>query len=141
MTEIVKTTWEAGLDMITDLVNQIIVEGVIPAEWELVEKMRYFRKRNYIGMKLTYITKIAEYELEIPFYEKWLHPHRLHQGLVLILLLFTIVLEAVSREIRSRSRRTALYWRLCTSEMPEDLKGRLEASKRALESKGLRVNA
>ena len=30
--EILKTAVEAGVGMITDLVNQIIVEGVIPAE-------------------------------------------------------------------------------------------------------------
>ena len=33
--EIMKTTGEAGVDMTTDLVNQIVVEGVVPAEWEL----------------------------------------------------------------------------------------------------------
>ena len=49
----VKTAGQAGVDMITDLVNQIIVEGVIPAEGELsiivncykVER-RFFRKRK-----------------------------------------------------------------------------------------------
>ena len=30
--EMVKTTGEAGVDMITDLVNKTIVEGVIPVE-------------------------------------------------------------------------------------------------------------
>lgn len=29
-----KSAGETGADMITDLVNQIIVEGVIPAKWE-----------------------------------------------------------------------------------------------------------
>ena len=33
MSEMVKTAGEAVVEMITDLVNQIIVEGVIPAEW------------------------------------------------------------------------------------------------------------
>ena len=35
MSETVKAAGEAGIDMNTDLVYQIIVEGVIPAEWEL----------------------------------------------------------------------------------------------------------
>ena len=32
LSEMLKTAVEAGVGMITDLVNQIIVEGVIPAE-------------------------------------------------------------------------------------------------------------
>ena len=35
MSETVKAAGEAGIDMNTDLVYQIIVEGVIPAESEL----------------------------------------------------------------------------------------------------------
>ena len=35
MPEIVKIAGEAGVDIITYLINQIIVEGVFPAEWEL----------------------------------------------------------------------------------------------------------
>ena len=34
VSEMVKETGEAGTDLIANLVNQIIVEGVIPAEWE-----------------------------------------------------------------------------------------------------------
>ena len=34
ISKMVKAAGEAGVDMITDLVNQTIV-GVIPAEWEL----------------------------------------------------------------------------------------------------------
>ena len=30
----VKAARETGADMVTDLVNQIIVEGAIPAKWE-----------------------------------------------------------------------------------------------------------
>ena len=30
-----KGSEKAGVDMIADLINQFIVEGVIPAEWEL----------------------------------------------------------------------------------------------------------
>ena len=32
--EMVKARREAGFDTITDLVNQIIVEGVTPVEWQ-----------------------------------------------------------------------------------------------------------
>ena len=35
MLEVVMAAGEVGVEMITDLVSQIIVEGVIPAEWEL----------------------------------------------------------------------------------------------------------
>ena len=35
VSEMVKAAGEAGVDMITNLVSQIIVEGVIPTEWEL----------------------------------------------------------------------------------------------------------
>ena len=33
--EMVEAAGEAGVDIITDLVNQSIVEEVIPAEWDL----------------------------------------------------------------------------------------------------------
>ena len=35
VSEMVKVAGQAGGDMITDLVNQIIVEGVISAEWKV----------------------------------------------------------------------------------------------------------
>ena len=35
VSEMVKVAGQAGGDIMTDLVNQIIVEGVIPAEWKL----------------------------------------------------------------------------------------------------------
>ena len=35
MSKIVKAAGEAGVEIITDLVNQIVVERVIPAKWEL----------------------------------------------------------------------------------------------------------
>ena len=47
---------EAGIDMMTDLVNQIVVEGVIRAEWELScckRKGDSSERRNYRGLKLT----------------------------------------------------------------------------------------
>ena len=53
VTEIVKTVGEAGLDMITYLVNQFIVEGVIPVEWELVGKTRYCRSSKLNGTEIT----------------------------------------------------------------------------------------
>ena len=65
----VKAAGEAGLGMITGLVNQIIVEGVIPAERELSSIVNCCckRKRDCLergncsrGMKLTdQILKIA----------------------------------------------------------------------------------
>ena len=47
----VKEAGEAGVDMITDLVKQIIVLGVIPVERELstIEKHYYKRKDNSLG--------------------------------------------------------------------------------------------
>ena len=33
--EMIKAAGELGLEMIADLLNQIIREGVVPAEWEL----------------------------------------------------------------------------------------------------------
>ena len=59
VSEIVKTAGEAGVDMIKDLVNQIIVEGSIPAEWEpstivncYKEKANSLERGNYKGLKL-----------------------------------------------------------------------------------------
>ena len=46
MSEIVKATGEAVVDMITDLVNQIIKERVIPAEWELSTVVNYYRRKG-----------------------------------------------------------------------------------------------
>ena len=50
---------EAGVDIITYLVNQVLVE-VIPAEWELCTivncynwKGNYLERANYRGLKLT----------------------------------------------------------------------------------------
>ena len=42
---IIKIIIEAGVDMITDLVNQITVEGVVPAKWKLGTIVNCF-KRN-----------------------------------------------------------------------------------------------
>ena len=35
VSEIVKLAGQVGIDITTDLINQIIVERVIPADWEL----------------------------------------------------------------------------------------------------------
>ena len=35
VSEMIKTAGETGVDMTTDLANQIIVEGAVPAGWEL----------------------------------------------------------------------------------------------------------
>ena len=60
-----------------------------------------------------------------------------HQGSVLNTLLIVLVLEALSRKIRLGCPEYFLY----TYELTlEGLKGKLEAQKGALESKGLRVN-
>ena len=63
-----KPARQAGVDMITDPVNQIIVEGVIPGERELSTiancykgKGNSFKRGNYRGLKLTdQVLKIAE---------------------------------------------------------------------------------
>ena len=49
MSEMVKVAGEAGVDMITDLVNPLIVDGVIPREWELRTIVNYYKgKGNYL---------------------------------------------------------------------------------------------
>ena len=65
-----------------------------------------------------------------------------HQDLVLSLLSIAIVLEALSREIRSGCLEKLLYADNVTlfSKTLEGLKGKLETWKRVLESKWLRVN-
>ena len=65
--KMVNVAGEAGVDVITCLVNQIIV-GVIPERWNpgtILEcykgKEDYFKKRNYKGLKLTdLLLKITE---------------------------------------------------------------------------------
>ena len=42
----VKAAGEAGVDLITDLVNQITVEGVIPAEWELSTIVNCYKRKS-----------------------------------------------------------------------------------------------
>ena len=72
MSEMVKAAGEAGVDMITDLVNKLIIEGVIPAVWELgfiancyKGKEDALERRNYRGLKLTdHIRKISERVVE-----------------------------------------------------------------------------
>ena len=42
----VKAAGEAAVDLITDLVNQITVEGVIPAEWELSTIVNCYKRKS-----------------------------------------------------------------------------------------------
>ena len=42
----VKALEEAVVDMITDLVNQIVKEGVVPAEWELSTVVNYYKGKG-----------------------------------------------------------------------------------------------
>ena len=60
VSEMVNAAGEAGVDMITTLVNQILVEGIIPAEWELGSFVNYLRRignfserTSYMRLKLT----------------------------------------------------------------------------------------
>ena len=60
VSEMVKAAGEAGVDMITDVVNQIIAEGVIPAECELSTIVNCYKEKGdslergyYRRLKLT----------------------------------------------------------------------------------------
>ena len=64
-----------------------------------------------------------------------------HQGSVLSLLLFIIVLEALSREFRSGVPWEDLYADVIIAESLEECVRRLLTWKEAMEKKGLRVNA
>ena len=55
-----KIAAEAGVDMITDLENQITMEGFIPAEWKLSNTVNCYKGKgnsakrgNSRGLKLT----------------------------------------------------------------------------------------
>ena len=76
------------------------------------------------------------------FSDDFLVQVELYQGLVLSPLLFFIVLEALSREIRSGWPEELLHADdlALVSETLEGLKGRLQTWKEALKSKGLRLN-
>ena len=57
--ESIKAAGEAEVDMITDLVNQSIIEELIPAEWKLsnvvncnMEKANALERGDYRGLKL-----------------------------------------------------------------------------------------
>ena len=228
VSEMVKAAEEDSVDMITDLINQIIREGVVPADWELSTIINCYKGKgdalergNYRGLKLTdQVLKVMERvveglirkqvnidEMQFGFMpgcsttdaifilrqlqEKYLARKRnlyfafvdlekafdrvprdvvwwalrklgveewlirvvqsmyrntksqvrinstfsddflvkvgLHQGSVLSPLLFIIVLEALSKEIRSGCPEELLY-------------EKLKSWKNAMESKGLRVN-
>ena len=243
VSEMVKAAGDAGIDMITNLVNCIIAEGVIPSDWELSTILNCYKGKgdalergNYRGLKLTdHILKIVERvienlvrqqvdinEMQFGFMpgrgttdaifilrqlqEKYLAKRKnlyfafvdlekafdrvprdvvwwamrklgvdewlvkvvqsmyqntrsrvrvngsfsddffvkvgLHQGSVLSPLLFIIVLEALSRDIRTGCPEELLYADdlALVSDSVEGLTEKLENWKHALESKGLRVN-
>ena len=68
----VEAAEEGGLDMITALVNQIAVQGVISAEWKLKSTVNCYKegsvleRENYRGLKITdQILNIAKKVLEM----------------------------------------------------------------------------
>ena len=241
--EMIKAAGELGLEMIADLLNQIIREGVVPAEWELSTIVNCYKGKgdalergNYRGLKLTdQILKVMERVVEAlirqkvdidqmqfgfmpgrgttdaifilrQLQEKYLAKRKnlyfafvdlekafdrvsrdvvwwamrklavdewiinvvqamysnsrsrvrindsfseefpikvgVHQGSVLSPLLFIIVLEALSREMRSGCPKELLYADdlAIVSETIETLNVKLEAWKHCLEAGGLRVN-
>ena len=77
VSEMVKAAEEAEVDMITDLVNQIIRQEAIPAEWELSTVVKYYKEkenalegRNCKGLKWTHtilkvIAKLMRQQVDI----------------------------------------------------------------------------
>lgn len=64
--ETVKMTGETGVDTITDLINQIIVEGVLPAEWELSTITNcYKRKGDALEKGNSMVLKLLDQILKI----------------------------------------------------------------------------
>lgn len=46
VSEMVKRAREVGVDVISDLVNQILVKGVIPTEWKLSTFVIFYKGRG-----------------------------------------------------------------------------------------------
>lgn len=46
VSEIVKLEGQAGINIITDLMNQIIVERIIPADWEVITIENCYKRRG-----------------------------------------------------------------------------------------------
>ena len=46
VSEIVKLEGQAGNNIITDLINQIIVERIIPADWEVITIEICYKRRG-----------------------------------------------------------------------------------------------
>ena len=90
----------------------------------------YFNARSHVRVGERYS---EEFEVKVG----------VHQGSVLSLLLFIIVLEALSREFRCRVPREDLYADdlVIIAESMEECVRRLLTWKGAMEEKGLRVNA
>ena len=64
--EIVKMTGETGVGTITDLINQIIVEGVLPTEWELSTITNcYKRKGDALEKRSSMVLKLLDQILKI----------------------------------------------------------------------------
>ena len=84
----------------------------------------------------------SQVRINSTFSDEFLVKVGLHQGSVLSPLLFIIVLEALSREIRSGCPEELLYADdlALVSETLAELIEKLESWKSAMESKGLRVN-
>ena len=241
--EMIKASGEVGVDMITGLLNKIVRDGVVPAEWELSTIVNCYKGKgdalergNYRGLKLTdQVLKVMERVVEqlirrivnidqmqfgfmpgrgttdaifvlrqlqekylakrknlyfafvdlekafdrVPrdvvwwamrklgvdewivnvvkamysnsrsqvrinneFSEEFLIKVGVHQGSVLSPLLFIIVLEALTREMRSGCPEELLYADdlVLMGETVDLLKAKLESWKHSLESGGLRVN-
>lgn len=44
----VKAAGEAEAEMISNLVNQITIQGVIPTEWELITIVNLYKGKGYV---------------------------------------------------------------------------------------------
>ena len=72
VSEMVKAAEEDSVDMISDLINQIIREGVVPEDWELSTVVNCYKGKgdalergNYRGLKLTdQVLKVMERVVE-----------------------------------------------------------------------------
>ena len=68
VSEMLKASGEAGIDLVTDLVNSILSEGVIPTDWESSSIINCYKgkgdaldRSNYRGLKmLDQVMKVLE---------------------------------------------------------------------------------
>ena len=47
-----KASGDTGIDLVTQLANSIVNEGVVPADWEVSSKGDTLERGNYMGMVL-----------------------------------------------------------------------------------------